>query len=479
VLGFLFIFVLGGITGIMVAVVPFDLQVHDTFFIVAHFHYVLIGGVVFPILAGIHHWFPKFTGRMLQEWLSVWGFWLIFIGFNFTFFPMHIMGLLGMPRRIYTYPESLGLDGMNILSTAGAAVMTVGFLIFLWNCLKSMRDGASAEADPWNGDSLEWSVSSPPPSYSFLRPPVVRGRHPLWLKEPDASHDRWVEQVREAMHRAPMDFRATLVTDALHARPEAIQPLPGPSHIPLITAIAVLIVFVGVLMKLYILSIGGAIATVIALFHWLWPDEEWDRKIKASPVAEAAGLPIITSGSRNTDHWATIGFLAVIATVHGALFFSYFYIQLFSVEWPQQGIPTPDHMLPMFATSAAIGGAGVAWFARRNFLRGEGSPMIFLAAALSLGIGSLILYAIHWNDLGFTPQQNAYSSAFWTLAAVLVITVLVALAFTGSIMKLGKGRWSDRDDLMLPIDITVLLWYGVAASAVSIFFVLYVSPHLF
>src|SRR5690606_32453900 len=272
VLGFLFIFVLGGITGIMVAVVPFDLQVHDTFFIVAHFHYVLIGGVVFPLLAGIHHWFPKFTGRMLHERLSAWGFWLIFIGFNFTFFPMHIMGLLGMPRRIYTYPGSLGLDGMNILSAAVAAVMTVGFLIFLWNCLKSMRDGAIAEADPWNGDSLEWSVSSPPPSYAFLQPPVVRGRHPLWLKEPDASHDRWVEQVREAMHRAPMDFRATLVTDALHARPEAIQPLPGPSHIPLITAIAVLIVFVGVLMKLYILSIGGAIATVIALFHWLWPD---------------------------------------------------------------------------------------------------------------------------------------------------------------------------------------------------------------
>ena len=346
VLGFLFIFVLGGITGIMVAVVPFDLQVHDTFFIVAHFHYVLIGGVIFPVLAGIHHWFPKFSGRMLNERMSVWGFWLIFIGFNVTFFPMHIMGLLGMPRRIYTYPESLGLDGMNIVSTAGAAVMTVGFLIFFLDCIRGIRRGTLADGDPWGGDSLEWSVSSPPPSYTFVRPPVVRGRHPLWLKEAGASHDRWVEQVREAMHRKPMEFRATLVTDAMHAKPEAIQPLPGPTHIPLVVAIAVLIVFVGVLLKLYLLSIAGMIATVFGLFSWLWPDGKWEKLIKSSPVAEAAGIPIAITGSRSTDWWAAVGFLAVLATVYGALFFSHFYIQLFSEEWPQQGISTPDLMLP-------------------------------------------------------------------------------------------------------------------------------------
>jgi cytochrome c oxidase subunit I len=190
VLGFLFIFVIGGMTGVMIAIPPFDWQVHDTFFIVAHFHYVLIGGAVFPALAGLYYWIPKFTGRLLNPWLGHASFWLTFVGFNLTFFPMHIMGLLGMPRRIYTYPAELGLDGMNMLATVGAFISATGSLLFLIDFVWSWRYGAPAGDDPWRGDSLEWSTSSPPPTYGFHAPPIVSSRHPLWGRGRDAALGR-------------------------------------------------------------------------------------------------------------------------------------------------------------------------------------------------------------------------------------------------------------------------------------------------
>ncbi|MEJ7594763.1 MAG: cbb3-type cytochrome c oxidase subunit I, partial [Planctomycetaceae bacterium] len=162
VLGFVFIFVLGGLTGVMVAVVPFDWQVHDTYFMVAHFHYVLIGGAVFPMLAGVYYWLPKFCGRMPSERLGQWSFWLTFVGFNVCFFPMHILGLLGMPRRVYTYPASLGFDSLNLLATVGAFVLAAGFLVFVFNVLYAARYGIEAAANPWGGDTLEWALPSPP-----------------------------------------------------------------------------------------------------------------------------------------------------------------------------------------------------------------------------------------------------------------------------------------------------------------------------
>src|SRR3954452_16288877 len=165
VLGFLVVFVAGGVTGVMFAVVPFDQQVTDSYFVVAHFHYVLFGGAVFPILGGIYYWFGKFTGRMLSERLGKWSFWLVFIGMNLTFFPMHIYGLEGMPRRVYTYEAGLGWDLGNLLASIGAAVLATGLLLTLVNAVRSLRWGQPAPADPWGGDTLEWATASPPPPY--------------------------------------------------------------------------------------------------------------------------------------------------------------------------------------------------------------------------------------------------------------------------------------------------------------------------
>jgi cytochrome c oxidase subunit 1 len=183
---FLFQFLIAGLTGIMLAVAPLDWQVTDTYFVVAHFHYVLVGAIVFMIFAAIYYWFPKATGRMLGETLGKWHFWLFLIGFHLTFDTMHFAGLQGMPRRIYTFQPGRGLDTFNLVESIGALVQGIAVLILVINIVRSLISGEIAGDDPWDAWTLEWSTTSPPPEYNFDEPPVVRSRRPLWdLKHPD------------------------------------------------------------------------------------------------------------------------------------------------------------------------------------------------------------------------------------------------------------------------------------------------------
>jgi cytochrome c oxidase subunit I+III len=262
VLGFLVIFVIGGLTGVMVASVPFDLQVHDTFFIVAHLHYVLIGGAVFPLFGALYYWFPKIFGVMLSERLGKWHFWLFAAGFNLTFFPMHQLGLEGMPRRVYTYVDGLGWQFLNILATAGALLMTVSLIILAINIVLSYRRAEPVPDDPWGGDSLEWRTSSPPPNYNHHPIPVVTSLYPQW--------DLRRGIVPPVVTGVRADVREVLVTHVLDAEPDYKSVLPAPSYAPLLLALAASAAFLGVIWEVWMVPIGALLAFLVIVF-WNWP----------------------------------------------------------------------------------------------------------------------------------------------------------------------------------------------------------------
>jgi cytochrome c oxidase subunit 1 len=260
VIGFMFTFVIGGLTGVMVASVPFDTQVHDTYFVVAHFHYVLIGGAVFPLLGAVYYWFPKMTGRMMSERLGKRAFWLIVIGFNLTFFPMHILGLQGMPRRVYTYQPDMPWFGLNMFVSLSAIILVAGFLVFFIDAIRSARTGPVAPDNPWDAPTLEWSTSSPPPSFNFVRIPVVSGPNPLW-EQPD------IMPVASGLRT---DRRELLVTTLTKAIPQAREASPRNSIWPLWTAIATSVMLIWSIFTPWAV-VWGSIPVAVALIGWFWP----------------------------------------------------------------------------------------------------------------------------------------------------------------------------------------------------------------
>jgi len=255
--GFIAMFVVGGLTGVTHSIVPSDYQQQDTYYVVAHFHQVLFGGSMFALFAGIYYWYPKFTGRLLNEGWGQVNFWLMFIGFNLTFQPMMISGLLGMPRRIYTYPDGMGWDVWNLTSTVGAFLIAASVLAFIVNVIVSMRDKRPAGADPWDGRTLEWTIPSPPPPYNFAEIPTVRARD-----------DFWHRKYREDESGQPIPVVAGGAVEEEHATGDhhAIH-MPSPSFFPLIAALGFPMVALG-LMYDYALVAAGAAVLVVGVYGW-------------------------------------------------------------------------------------------------------------------------------------------------------------------------------------------------------------------
>ncbi len=265
---FIVLFTIGGVSGYMTGSVPVDWQLTDTYFVVAHIHYVLIGINVFPVAGAIYFWFPKMTGKLMDEQLGRWNFWILFIGFQLGFFPMHISGLLGMPRRIYTFPEGMGWDWVNLITTIGSFLFGIGVLLLVWNVWKSLRGGALAGNNPWDAPTLEWATTSPPPPYNFAVIPTVASRHPLWEDRLKPGGERSMiesglvlEQGREALATTPVD-----------ALPNLILKMPGDTMVPLLLSLAMSVIAIGLVFVNWWVAGGGVALTALCIVIWLWPE---------------------------------------------------------------------------------------------------------------------------------------------------------------------------------------------------------------
>jgi cytochrome c oxidase subunit 1 len=246
-LGFIAMFTMGGLSGIMHASPPVDLQQTDSYFVVAHLHYVLFGGSIFALVAGMYYWWPKVFGRLLNERLGKWHFWLMLIGFNLTFFPMHFLGLLGMPRRVYTYAPDLGWTGLNLASSAGAMLIAASFVVFLVNVITTTRAGMVAGPDPWDGRTLEWSVASPPPAYNFARIPTVTDRDSFWL-----------QKHADGVGRTAVEAGAG-ASEPIH--------MPPPSYWPILLAASLLLMMTGALISI-VQVVLGALLTLCFIYRF-------------------------------------------------------------------------------------------------------------------------------------------------------------------------------------------------------------------
>jgi cytochrome c oxidase subunit 1 len=260
VIAFIVTFVVGGLTGVMVASVPFDTQAHDTYFVVAHFHYVLVGGAVFPLLGGVYYWYPKIVGRMMSERVGCYVAACIFVGFNLAFFPMHILGLQGMPRRVYTYPPELPWSGLNLFVSLSTLLLAAGFLLFFIDAIRSARHGQPAGDNPWNASTLEWATASPPPSFNFARIPVVQGRDPLW-QSPD---------VLPVASGLCLNRRELIVSSVAEGTPQARESSPRNSLWPFWAAIATTIMLIGSIFTPWAV-VWGSIPIAVTLVGWFWP----------------------------------------------------------------------------------------------------------------------------------------------------------------------------------------------------------------
>jgi cytochrome c oxidase subunit I+III len=271
IVGFIILFIVGGLSGVMFAAIPFDQQAHDTYFVVAHFHYVIFGAAVFPLLGGMYYWFPKVTGRMYYERLGQASFWLSFVGMNLTFFPMHIVGLMGMPRREYTYPSGLGWETPNLIESIGSYLLGAGLLLVAINLAVSLFRGAAAGPDPFGGDTLEWSTSSPPPHYNYAVIPRVTSPYPMWDRADREEDQRKLDRgelVLEKGHETPS-------STVLDAEWDEILEMPSESWSPVLLATALSLVFTMLLLRHYVTAavFAGVALFVLARWHWVEPQE--------------------------------------------------------------------------------------------------------------------------------------------------------------------------------------------------------------
>ncbi len=470
-LGFLFIFVLGGLTGVMVAVVPFDWQAHDTYFIVAHLHYVLIGGMVFPLLGGLYYWAPTINGKQLSDRLGKWVFWLIFLGVNLTFFPMHISGLIGMPRRVWTYPGGMGLEIWNLLSSIGAAIAIAGILLLLWDLLRNFRVAPSAGDNRWKGGTLEWL---PQGDYAARSIPRVTSREPLW-DQPNLAEE--VEQGRHFLPGTATGLRETIVTSPVEARPQYVAVIPGPGWSHFIAAVGTAGFFLSLTVELVYIALAFGAVAVAAVIHWLWTGTDLGPLLPHAEVGGGLRLPVYVMGPDSVSWWAMVVLMLVDGSVFACIGFTHAFLWLSngSEAWPPPGMELPGLLPPLGTAVLLAASAGVVMLAdrllRRGAARGAGGLLLLSLLLAASGFG-LDLYGV-W-EAGLRPTAHAFTAAvfanqFWQ---VFHLAVLSAMALYGAARAFSGLLGPER---RVTFDCIRLFWlYSMAQGAGGL-----VLTHLF
>ena len=477
-LGFLILFTLGGITGVMVASVPFDMQVHDSYFVVAHFHYVLIGGVTFPIFAALYYWLPKFTGRLFSETLGKWHFWLFFIGFNVTFFPMHIVGLMGMPRRVYTYQAGLGWDIYNMISTIGAFILALGVAVFIYNFFWMLRRGPAAGENPWGADTLEWSTPSPPIPHGFTYLPIVRSRNPLWDQDNLSEGSERSRKIIDGLARWPTSWRAALVTTMLDARPEEVFRVASPSMWPFIAALGMGTIFAAETFSVHWLALVGLIILLGALVAWNWPESVPTSPEEKERFEREIGLPVYPSGSPVIDRWAMGSGILVLAIVTGTLLFSLFYLRLENTSWPPANIPLPQFQMAIIAFILLLLSTAFVWWTGRSVKDNNQNRMkTGLVLSFILLLAAIIVQGIDLFGQPFRLDTNAYGSIFWILSSWILL-----IAIVGLVVNFVVQVWVWRG-LLYPghstgITLATLYFTSLTVMWLVAFAALYAGPYL-
>jgi cytochrome c oxidase subunit I+III len=455
-------FVLGGLTGVMVAVAPFNFQAHDTHFIVAHLHSVLIGGTVFPLIAGVYYFFPIVANKQLSDTWGRRAFWLMFVGFNVTFVPMHLTGLRGMPRRVFTYPAGMGFDTLNMISTIGAAILAVGFAIVVWDVVQTSRKGATSERNPWRAGTLEWLQEMGSETWGVRSIPEIDSRYPLWDQ---ANFVRDVDQGRFFLPDAEEGKRETLVTSVIDAKPIQCLRVPGPTFLTVFAAAFTGGVFIFSTYHWWWLAVASGVLALGTILVWLWTGTATIPEKDAKDVGLGVTLPLYASGQASVGWWAMLITMLGDSTAFMSLVFGYFFYWTVRPDFPPPSMPGPGVFWPSIAAVLLMAAWGLTVLAR-GWNRGNYRPLFYIAllGGVVFGIaGTACLIAGPWTT-GLDPTAHVYPAIVWVLVIWTATHVAAGLVMQLYCVARGlAGRLDARHD----IDIVnvALYWHFVAGTA--------------
>lgn len=470
-MGGIAIFVMGGLTGVMVALAPFDWQAHDTYFIVAHLHYVLIGGMLFPVFAGLYYYYPLIDGRRMSDKVGRFAFWMMFCGFNITFFPMHLAGLRGMPRRVYTYPADMGWDWLNLISTMGAVVLGIGMFAVVVDVTLHRRGKPKGMQNPWKAGTLEW-LREPQESWGVRSIPHIESRYPIW-DQPSLAAE--VRAGKGYLPNAPEGRRETLVTSVLDAEPEQVLRVGGTSQVTIVSAAALATVFVSLAFKFWIVSALAAVVFLAAVLWWLWNGTGEIPEKEEKDIGRGISLPLYASGVKSTGWWAMFVAMTGDGTAFASLVFGYFFFWTIHEDFTE-GLSGPGQFWPMAALALfALSWAATLCAREVNRRNGVAITRLLLGAGAVLSAGGcLAALAGPWTT-GMDPTAHVYPAIVWIL--VIWAAIHGALGIIMQLYCLARsldGRLTARHDMELHN--VALYWHFMLVTAFVTFCVVGLFP---